>query len=51
MDDESRLQTRQLTGLILGPLVFASLLLIPAPAGLSVAGMRVAALAVLMAVW
>lgn len=51
MDEDARMDTRQLTGLILGPMVFAGLLLLPAPAGLSGAGMRVAALAALMAVW
>ena len=43
--------TRQTTGLLLGPLLFALLLLLPAPDGLSEAGMAVAAVAVLMAVW
>jgi solute carrier family 13 (sodium-dependent dicarboxylate transporter), member 2/3/5 len=38
-------------GLIAGPLVFAAMLLAPAPAGLSPDGWRVAAAAVLMAVW
>jgi sodium-dependent dicarboxylate transporter 2/3/5 len=42
---------RQTLGLFLGPLLFALLLLLPAPEGLSGAGMAVAAVAVLMAVW
>jgi len=43
--------SRQTTGLILGPVLFASLLLSPIPQGLSPEGMKVAAVAVLMAVW
>ncbi|MCI0506625.1 MAG: DASS family sodium-coupled anion symporter, partial [Gammaproteobacteria bacterium] len=42
---------RQTTGLFLGPLLFALLLLLPAPEGLTDAGMAVAAVALLMAVW
>jgi solute carrier family 13 (sodium-dependent dicarboxylate transporter), member 2/3/5 len=42
---------RERVGLIAGPLVFAAMLLAPAPAGLSPDGWRVAAAAVLMAVW
>ncbi|HEX5726761.1 MAG TPA: DASS family sodium-coupled anion symporter [Longimicrobiaceae bacterium] len=38
-------------GLILGPLLFAALLLLPPPAGLSAAGWRAAAVGALMAVW
>jgi sodium-dependent dicarboxylate transporter 2/3/5 len=38
-------------GLFLGPLLFALLLLLPLPAGMSPEAMRVAAVAVLMAVW
>lgn len=42
---------RPLVGLILGPLLFAFLVLVPAPAGLSGEAMRMAAVAALMAVW
>ena len=42
---------RQTLGLILGPLVFGLLLLLPVPDGLSQAGMNVAAVAALMAIW
>lgn len=42
---------RQTTGLFLGPLLFSTLLLAPVPNGLSDAGMAVAAVAALMAVW
>lgn len=42
---------RQLIGLIGGPVVFVLLLLLPAPAGLSVAGHKVLCVAVLMALW
>lgn len=38
-------------GLVAGPLVFAAMLLMPAPAGLSAAGWRVAAAGVWMGVW
>lgn len=40
---------RRLTGLILGPVLFAALLLLPLPTGMSPQGMKVAAVAVLMA--
>ncbi len=42
---------RQLIGLLAGPLLFASILLLPAPDGMSPEGQRVAATAVLMALW
>lgn len=42
---------RQRSGLFIGPAVFGLLLALPPPDGLSPAGMRVAAVAVLMAVW
>lgn len=42
---------RQIIGLILGPLVFALLLLLPVPAGMPDSGMKVAAVASLMAIW
>lgn len=41
----------QVVGLFLGPLVFAVLLLTPAPPGLSDAGWTTAALAAWMATW
>jgi solute carrier family 13 (sodium-dependent dicarboxylate transporter), member 2/3/5 len=44
-------KTYQLVGLFLGPACFVSLLLSPAPAGLSAAGWTTAAVAVWMAVW
>lgn len=42
---------RQLIGLLGGPLLFASILLLPAPEGMSPEGQRVAATAALMAAW
>lgn len=42
---------RQTIGLFLGPLLFALLLLLPVPVGMSAAGMKVAAVAALMATW
>lgn len=42
---------RGLVGLVLGPAVFLLLLALPEPAGLSPQGMRVAAVAALMAIW
>jgi sodium-dependent dicarboxylate transporter 2/3/5 len=42
---------RQLIGLLAGPLLFASILLLPSPDGMSPEGQRVAATAALMAVW
>jgi sodium-dependent dicarboxylate transporter 2/3/5 len=42
---------RQLTGLFLGPIVFFALLALPGVEGLSDAGLKVAAVAALMAVW
>ena len=41
----------QRIGLILGPVLFALVLVLPAPGGLSPEGMRTAAVAVLMATW
>ncbi len=45
------IRQRGLIGLLLGPLVFLALLLLPEPAGLSPQGMSVAAVAALMAIW
>ncbi len=42
---------RSQLGLLLGPALFATVLLLPVPEGMSPEGMRVAAVAVLMAVW
>jgi len=42
---------RQTLGLLIGPLLFVLLIMLPVPEGLSPAGMKVAAVAVLMAVW
>ncbi len=42
---------RQLVGLVAGPLLMLALLALPLPAGMSEAGLRVAAVATLMAVW
>lgn len=42
---------QKLVGFILGPLVFAIMLLIPAPAGMSPEAMRVAATTLWMAIW
>ena len=41
----------QLVGLVTGPLLMLALLLLPLPDGMSEAGLRVAAVATLMAVW
>jgi len=43
------LSKRRLIGLILGPVLFATFVLLPAPAGMSPQGMKVAAVAALMA--
>ena len=48
---ETGLSQRQRIGLILGPLLFILLLVLPAPEGMPPEGMRVAAVAVLMAVF
>jgi len=45
------LRQRGTIGLLLGPAVFLILLALPEPAGLSPQGMRVAAVAALMAIW
>jgi sodium-dependent dicarboxylate transporter 2/3/5 len=45
------LEQRGLIGLVLGPAVFLLLLALPEPAGLSPQGMKVAAVAALMAIW
>jgi len=45
------LRQRGRLGLVLGPAVFFLLLAVPEPAGLSPQGMRVAAVAALMAIW
>jgi sodium-dependent dicarboxylate transporter 2/3/5 len=45
------LHQRSRIGLILGPVVFLVLLVLPEPAGLSPQGMSVAAVAALMAIW
>lgn len=42
---------RQRIGLLVGPLAFLFMLLIPTPGGMSVEGQRVAAVALLMAIW
>lgn len=42
---------RQVSGLVLGPALFALLLLLPVPDGMTPAGMKVAATATLMACW
>lgn len=42
---------RQLRGLILGPIVFLLVLILPAPGGMSVEAKRMAAVALLMAIW
>ncbi len=42
---------RKLIGLFLGPALFFLILLLPLPAGMAPAGLRVAAITVLMAVW
>ena len=45
------LKQRSAIGLFLGPLLFLSMLLLPLPDGMAPAGLRVAAVTVLMAVW
>ncbi|UCF39151.1 MAG: DASS family sodium-coupled anion symporter [Acidobacteriota bacterium] len=51
MLDTIRLEKRQKIGLILGPLLFVSILLLPLPAGMSRPALGVGATAALMAVW
>lgn len=46
-----QLMTRQILGLILGPVIFISMLLMPLPAGMTPGALHVAAVACLMAVW
>jgi len=43
--------TRQKIGLFLGPVLFALMLLIPTPAGMELAGQKMAAVTLLMATW
>lgn len=43
--------TRQKVGLVLGPLLFTLMLIIPAPAGMEPAAQKMAAVALLMATW
>jgi len=45
------LKQRAVIGLFLGPVLFSLVLLMPLPEGMSAAGLRVAAVTVLMAVW
>ena len=45
------IERRPLIGLVLGPLLFVLTLLLPLPDGLSPEGLRVAAVALLMAIW
>lgn len=47
----NHLMTRQILGLILGPVLFISMLLMPLPAGMTPGALSVAAVACLMAVW
>ncbi|WP_309383367.1 SLC13 family permease [Cerasicoccus frondis] len=49
--DEQSHSLRHGIGLILGPVVFLTILLVPTPDGMSVEGQRVAAVAALMAIW
>ncbi len=51
--DETRPAYRrhQLAGLVLGPVLFAAIGVLPAPAGLSAAGWATGSVAVLMAMW
>ena len=44
-------ERRPLVGLVLGPVLFAMVLSLPLPADMTAAGLRVAAVATLMAVW
>ncbi|MFW5947313.1 MAG: SLC13 family permease [Gemmatimonadota bacterium] len=50
-DDTDRLTTRRIAGLLGGPGLFAALLLVPPPAGMSDAAWHTAAVGLLMAVW
>jgi sodium-dependent dicarboxylate transporter 2/3/5 len=45
------LVTRQNLGLVFGPILFVSMLLMPLPADMSPAALKVAAVACLMAIW
>ncbi|MDY6983681.1 MAG: SLC13 family permease, partial [Pseudomonadota bacterium] len=47
----SSLNKRQKTGLVLGPLLFIAMLLLPVPEGMNAPALRVAAVALLMASW
>lgn len=47
----SSLNKRQKTGLVLGPLLFITMLLLPVPEGMDAPALRVAAVALLMAAW
>ena len=51
MRNNAVIKHRNVVGLLLGPLLFALLLLSPLPEGMTPQGLRVAAVAVLMAVW
>jgi len=51
VDDERGLSVRQRLGLWLGPVLFCLLLVLPTPASMPAAGMKVAAVTVLMAVF
>jgi solute carrier family 13 (sodium-dependent dicarboxylate transporter), member 2/3/5 len=51
ISEDRRYRGYQLAGLVLGPLLFVLILVLPPPAGLSAAGWTTAAVAVLMAVW
>jgi len=51
-EEEPRAYTgRQRIGLWLGPLLFAAMLLLPTPTGMTIEGQRMAAVALLMATW
>jgi solute carrier family 13 (sodium-dependent dicarboxylate transporter), member 2/3/5 len=50
-ETERGLTRLQIFGAIAGPLLFVAMVLAPAPEGLSLAGWRTAAVAVLMAIW
>ncbi len=51
LDNKHIYGRRQQVGLVLGPVLFVGVLLLPSPAGLSLAGWHTAAVALLMAVW
>lgn len=51
LDKNDQLSVLQWIGLVLGPVIFVVMLLVPAPEGLTEAGWRTASIGLLMAIW